>query len=87
MASYSIQTLTTHLKNLNITINYLSVMSKYDTGTPLSEFMQSTCNFGEPPEYLKERKDVKVKHILHVWKILKYAQTNTRMHNKQVLGQ
>ena len=84
VANYSIQALTTHLKNLNISINYLSLIPKYDSEVSLSEFMITTCNFGTPPEYLDGQDGVKVKHVLHVWKILKYAQTNTLMHNQQV---
>ena len=79
-ASCSIPTLSTHLKNLSITINYLSAMSKYDTEQSLIEFMTSTV--GTTPDYL--RVDVCVKHIIHVWTILKFAQINALMRSKQV---
>ena len=79
-ANYSIQAITTNLKNVTIAINYLSVMQKYDIEGSLAEFMETTV--GSSPKYI--RSNVKVKHVVHVWTILKYVQTDALMHSAQV---
>jgi len=79
-ASRTIQILTTNLKELNIIINYLSVMPEYDSEQSLKSFMKTTI--GSVPKYLTD--DIKLKHVLHVWTLLKYAQADSLMHDEQV---
>ena len=76
----SVQSLTTALKNVNTAINYLSVMSKYDTNMALSDFMKSTVDVSV--DYIKA--DVKLKHTVHLWILLKYCQTDALMRSQQV---
>lgn len=77
---FRVPDLTSNIKSLTIAINYLSIMPKYDTDASLSNFMSSTI--GIVPKYL--RGDIKVKHVVHVWTIMKYAQTSALMQNEQV---
>ena len=72
--------LTAYLKELKIIINYLSVMSHVEADKPLTEYMGAT--FGKEPGYLSS--DVKLKHVKHVYLIVKYTQTDLLMGQFQV---
>lgn len=75
------QPLTAHLKELKIVINFLSALPNIEEDSSLKEYIDATFGRG-PPEYLS--KEIKLKHVKHVWLIVKYAQTDLFMRNKQV---
>ncbi|XP_067937583.1 E3 ubiquitin-protein ligase rnf213-alpha-like [Watersipora subatra] len=70
-----ISVLTIHLKELKVVINFLSVMTHIDGEESLDEYMNST--FGRESGYLS--KDVKLKHVKHVWLLVKYTQADLLM--------
>lgn len=81
-AGRTIQTLSTYIKDLMKIISYLSVMPHVDMNQPLGEFMKKTLDQKKVPNYLKA--EIQLKHVRSVWILLKHAQTDSFMRNKQV---
>ncbi|KAF6032078.1 hypothetical protein EB796_009578 [Bugula neritina] len=74
-----IPVLTAHLKDLQVIINILSVAPHIEGEDSLAEYMKET--FGREPEYLSQ--EIRIKHVKHVWLLLKYAQTDLLMKQHQ----
>lgn len=72
--------LTAHLKQLKVVINYLSAMAHIDRDKPLKEYIIAT--FGKDPEYLPA--DAQLRHVKHVWLLVKYVQTDLLKRQHQV---
>ncbi|XP_067936897.1 E3 ubiquitin-protein ligase rnf213-alpha-like [Watersipora subatra] len=67
------------LKQLEVPITFLAAMSHVQGDNSLAEYMYAT--FGKEPSYLS--KDVKLKHVKHVWLLVKYTQTDLLMRQFQ----
>ena len=78
----NIQTLTSHLKDLMKIISYLTVMQHVDMERPLGQFMKEVLGLDEAPGYMNS--EAKLKHVKHVWLLLKFTQTDSLMKNDQV---
>ena len=76
----NVQILTAHLKELKVVINFLSVLTHVEREDSLFEYMEAT--FGREPDHLS--KEVKLKHVKHVWLVVKYAQIDLLMKKNQV---
>ena len=73
--------LTAYLKQLKVVINFLSVMSHIEQENSLGDYMKAT--FGRYPDYLSG--DIKLKHVKHVWLVVKYVQTDLLKRQHQVI--
>jgi len=82
MLSLNMQTLTHNLKELRIVINFLSAMKHLERDNSLLEYMEAT--FGRVPSYLTN--GIKLKHVAHVWLVVKFTQTDLLMRKQQVLS-
>ncbi|KAF6041591.1 hypothetical protein EB796_000104 [Bugula neritina] len=74
-----VATLKGKLKELEVIINFLSLKTHIEGEDSLAEYMKET--FGREPEYLSQ--EIRIKHVKHVWLLLKYAQTDLLMKQKQ----
>jgi len=61
-------------------INYLYVMPEYDLEEGLQGFLKQTI--GSVSMHLSD--EVKLKHVLHVWVLIKFSQASCLMANHQV---
>lgn len=77
-----IPTLSQNLKDLQVIINFLSVLPRIERDNSLSEYMKTT--FGrEKISYLSD--NIRLKHVRDVWLLIKYYQTDLLMKQNQVL--
>lgn len=72
--------ITANLKDLKVIINYMSVMQYIHREKPLAEDIQAL--FGHAPAYLAP--EIQLKHVRHVWVLVKFAQTDMLMSQHQV---
>lgn len=77
-----IATLTDYLKNLTVTINFLSTLPHIAREVTLYKYMRTTL--GHRPAYLPD--DVTLKHVRDVWLVIKYAQVESLINREQVGG-
>lgn len=79
----NIQTLTSYLKDLIKIVSYLTVMQNMDMERPLGQFMKDVLGLVRVPAYLSA--DISLKHVKHLWQLLKLTQTDSLMKNEQVI--
>lgn len=68
------------LKDLEVLINFLSVQAHVERDDSVVGYMESM--FGAEPAYLSNQ--VKLKHVKHVWLLVKYRQTDLLKRQHQV---
>lgn len=81
----SVQALTDFLKEVEVVFNFLAISVSDNIGTmeqSLLTFMKSI--FGGAREFVYLTPDVKMKHVKHVWFILRFTQAGLLTNQRQV---